>query len=150
MRERLAIIFIILFLSGCDASPGIDRLSGSPETVTESETERPAVPPIPDDIGVLKELPAELAYLKDPAMNYGRYQFEEHIFDFLETITEEEESELREVAAAYVENDHESLVNRFLDEFNMTEHPRAAELYFLFLVIDLGDLWPANDSAKGN
>jgi hypothetical protein len=96
-------------------------------------------PPI-QRIGVLAHLPEELSYLVEPALKYGRYQFDNEIFDFLEHATSEEMEELATIAERVLLNDHYLQVNRFLDRYDMTGYPEAARLYFLFGVLCYADL----------
>ena len=95
---------------------------------------------MPNDIGVLKDLPAELAYLVAPAMKYGVHQFDDDIDRFLKTAAEEEMSELARVAEKVRLNDHFDKVNDWLDRHEIDEHAEASYLYFLFGVMDAADL----------
>ncbi len=92
------------------------------------------------DPGILNELPGELSYLVEPALEYGRFQFDEHIFNFLDTATPEQMEELASVAERVRLNDHYPAVNRFLDQYPITDHEQASCLYFLFGVLDYADL----------
>jgi hypothetical protein len=96
--------------------------------------------PLREGIGVLAHLPDHLAYLIAPALKYGRYHFDDEIFQFLENATESEMDELAAVAERVLINGHYAEVNRFLDGHSMTEYPEAADLYFLFGVLDYADL----------
>jgi hypothetical protein len=87
-------------------------------------------------IGVLIHLPDTLSYLIGPAMKYGRYQFENQMSQFLEHATSDELEELAIIAERVLVNDHYPEVNRFLDRYRITEHEEAANLYFLFNVLD--------------
>ena len=89
-----------------------------------------------DDPGVLLKLPDDLHYLIGPAMKYGRYQFDHHVFDFLDRATDGEMAELAAVAERVLLRDDYPRVNAFLDENEIAESEAAARLYFLFLVLD--------------
>lgn len=91
-------------------------------------------------IGVLTQLPEALSYLVAPAMKYGRYQFEQEIFQFLEHATSDEMEELAMTAERVLANNHYPEVNRFLDRYDLTVYREAANLYFLFGVLDYADL----------
>ena len=54
--------------------------------------------------GVLANLPEELKYLIDPALNYGTNQFDSDIFNFLDNATPEQMSELESIAQKVFEN----------------------------------------------
>ncbi|WP_442506022.1 hypothetical protein SH528x_004842 [Novipirellula sp. SH528] len=97
-------------------------------------------PPRLTDPGILTELPDELSYLTQPALEYGRFQFDDHIFDFLESATPRQLDELAAVAERVRINDHYPDVNRFLDKHPITDQEQSACLYFLFLVLDYADL----------
>lgn len=92
------------------------------------------------DKGVLVHLPIELQYLVEPALTYGRFQFDADIFAFLEGATKAEKSELRGVADHARQGGHFKTVNKFLDRYEITEYQEAACLYFLFLVLDYAGL----------
>jgi len=96
-------------------------------------------PPV-QGIGVLAQLPGDLSYLIAPAMKYGRYHFEQEMFQFLEHATSDEMEELAMIAERVLLNDHYAEVNRFLDQYAITDYPEAANLYFLFGVLDYADL----------
>jgi hypothetical protein len=75
------------------------------------------------------KLPQSLRYLAGPAEVYGGYQFDEPIYQFLtERMTEDERVELR--ALSQRAGQDEEAINRWLDEFSMTEHPEARLVYF--------------------
>jgi hypothetical protein len=93
-----------------------------------------------NNIGVLSTLPAELAYLAQPAMRFGIYQFEDHVGAFLSAASNEDMEELARLAERVKFNDHFTLVNDWLDRYEMTEYREAANLYFLFGVMDAADL----------
>jgi hypothetical protein len=75
------------------------------------------------------KLPSSLRYLAGPAERYGRLQFDDPIYEFLqERMTAEEQAELRALNQRYG-RDWEA-INRWLDGFSMTEHPEARLVYF--------------------
>jgi hypothetical protein len=90
--------------------------------------------------GVLLNLPADMHYLIAPALRYGKYIWDDEIFDFLNQASEAEMTELAAVAERVLWNDDYQRVNAFLDEHPMTETEEAARLYYLFLVMDYADL----------
>lgn len=92
------------------------------------------------ELGILAELPDELSYLVEPALEYGRFQFDEHIFSFLDSATPEQMDELASIAERVRLNDHYPAVNRFLDQYPVTDYEQASCLYFLFGVLDYADL----------
>jgi hypothetical protein len=75
------------------------------------------------------KLPANLRYLAAPAGKYGRYQFEDRIFDFLRGMSEDERRELRELLQREIKDEIE--VDAWLDQYRMTKHPEARLVYFL-------------------
>lgn len=91
-------------------------------------------------IGVLAQIPDHLSYLVAPALKYGRYQFDQEIFDFLEHATSDEMEELAMTAERVLINNHYPEVNRFLDQYQITVYQEAAHLYYLFGVLDYADL----------
>ena len=93
-----------------------------------------------DDIGCLKKLPPDLAYLAEPAMRYGVNQFDDDIDRFLSNATNEQLDELAALAERVKINDHYPAVNNWLDDFEIDEHEEAANLYFLFGIMDAADL----------
>lgn len=95
---------------------------------------------MPKDIGCLRELPPELAYLVQPAMKYGVHQFDEDIDSFLENATDAELAELAALAERVKINDHYPAVNDWLDDHEIDEHEEASNLYFLFGIMDAADL----------
>lgn len=93
-----------------------------------------------NDIGVLARLPADISYLAEPALKYGRYQFDDDIFEFLDHANDAESTELAALAQRVLVNSHYAAVNEFLDRHPITDHEEAACLYFLFLVMDYARL----------
>ena len=90
-----------------------------------------AVPPT-----ILTRLPPDLHYLIAPALKYGRHQFDEQIFAFLDRATAAEKDELRRTAERHGRRNDAAAVNAFLDEYPIDEYEDAARLYFLFGVMD--------------
>jgi hypothetical protein len=83
------------------------------------------------------KLPPPLRYLAGPAEVYGGLQFDDPIYEFLqERMTAEEQAELRALTQRYGE-DWEA-INRWLDEYPMTEHPEARLVYFTGHLIGTG------------
>jgi hypothetical protein len=83
------------------------------------------------------KLPTPLRYLAGPAEVYGGLQFDDPIYEFLqERMTAAEQAELRAVSQRYGQ-DWEA-INRWLDEFPMTEHPEARLVYFTGHLLGIG------------
>jgi hypothetical protein len=83
------------------------------------------------------KLPPSLRYLAGPAEVYGGYQFENRIMDFLQTrMTPDERVELQALSIRYGE-DYEG-IERWLDEYRMTQHREAALVYFTGMLLGLG------------
>ena len=60
---------------------------------------------------------------------YGRFQFEDPIYEFLqEKMTAEEKTNLRELNRRY--GDDCDAINRWLNECSMVVHPEAQHVYF--------------------
>ena len=93
-----------------------------------------------DEPGILSQLPENLHYLISPALRFGRYQFDDEIFAFLDRATGAEMDELASVAEHVLLDDDYPRVNAFLDRYEITDFEEAACLYFLFLVLDYADL----------
>jgi hypothetical protein len=129
---RFIAAICLLSLIGCGDSP-------SNQNASTTNSSHPG-PPRLTDLGILADLPDDLSYLAEPALEYGRFQFDEHIFDFLESATPKQMEELASVAERVRINDHYPAVNRFLDKHPITEHEQTACLYFLFLVLDYAEL----------
>lgn len=82
------------------------------------------------------KLPALLQYLVEPAEKYGKIQFEIQIFEFLDNrMTPEEKLELQALSVRW-KQDCKS-INKWLDEFNITNNPEARLVYFTGLLIGL-------------
>ena len=129
---RFIAALCLLLLTGCSGS---DDIHGVPTTGDPNMEPARLTEP-----GILTELPDELSYLVKPALEYGRFQFDEHIFNFLDSATSEQMDELASVAERVRLNDHYPAVNRFLDRYPITDHEQASCLYFLFGVLDYADL----------
>jgi hypothetical protein len=97
-------------------------------------------------IGVLAKLPQELEYLIEPAMKYGVHQDDIGRGEFIRRLTEEQMEELAGVAERYRLNEHHDLVGRFLDEYPITDYREAANLYWLFVVMDEAGLQLSADN----
>jgi len=83
------------------------------------------------------KLPASLRYLAGYAEVYGGYQFDDKILDFLECrMTADERAELQELNRRYQQD--WAAIDRWLDEYRMTEHPEAARVYFTGYLLGLG------------
>ena len=83
------------------------------------------------------KLPPHLRYLAGPAEVYGGFQFEMRILEFLrERMTEDEQVELRALGQRYGQ-DYEA-INRWLNEFRMTDHPEARLVYFTGYLLGTG------------
>ncbi len=83
------------------------------------------------------KLPDSLRYLAGPAEVYGEYQFEGAILDFLHSrMTPEERDELQALARQY-ERDGEA-IERWLEEFPITQHREAALVYFTGNLLAMG------------
>jgi hypothetical protein len=83
------------------------------------------------------KLPSTLAYLAEPAEKYGRYQFEDKIFEFLRRMSESERRELIDLMQRSKSQVTE--IDNWLDEHRITEHPEARLIYFLEHLLALGN-----------
>lgn len=83
------------------------------------------------------KLPQSLRYLAGWAEVYGVYQFEGKILDFLQSqMTADERIELQGICDKYQQD--EEAINRWLDEYPMTEHPEAGLVYFTGHLLAIG------------
>jgi hypothetical protein len=83
------------------------------------------------------KLPDSLRYLAGPAEVYGAYQFEGKILDYLHShMTADERAELQALSRQYGQDSE--AINRWLDEYPMTEHPEAGLVYFTGSLLGLG------------
>ena len=73
-------------------------------------------------------------------MRYGRYQFDDDIFGFLNRATDSELNHLASIAQRVLLNSDFARVTRFLREHPITDSEEAARLYFLFGVMDYAGL----------
>ena len=73
-------------------------------------------------------------------MRYGIHQFDDDIDRFLTNATDEQLVELEALAQRVRANDHYPVVNDWLDDHKIDEHEEAANLYFLFGIMDAADL----------
>jgi hypothetical protein len=83
------------------------------------------------------KLPTNLSYLAGPAEKYGRYQFEDKIFRFLDRMSQAEKAELTQLLQQTIKDDRE--INKWLDQYPMTTHPEARLVYFLEHLLALGN-----------
>lgn len=93
------------------------------------------------------KLPPNLRYLAAPAEKYGRFQFEDKIFDFLRRMTNSERIELTALIRQNRTDGHE--IDSWLDEHRITIHPEAALVYFLEHLLALGNdagFFPIDDN----
>jgi hypothetical protein len=90
--------------------------------------------------GVLSKLPSDLHYLIKPALKYGIHQTEDDRAQFLQRATDEELTELAQVAERYRVNEHCDLVSDFFDDYPITDYKESAKLYWLFGVMDAAGL----------
>ena len=83
------------------------------------------------------KLPPSLQYLAGPAEVYGRLQFEDRIYEFLqEQMSADQRAELQELSHRYRRDD--KAINRWLDEFPMTKHAEARLVYFTGCLLGTG------------
>ena len=75
------------------------------------------------------KLPPKLAYLASPAENYGGYQFDDRIYEFLRQMSDSQRIELSALNDRMAQD--ERIINGWLDEYPMTEHAEARLVYFL-------------------
>src|SRR5688500_6049991 len=92
--------------------------------------------------GSFVHLPKELDYLVEPAMKYGRYQFDDDVEFFLNNASETDLDDLAGVAERVRLNHHGDLIGRFLDDYPITDFAESANLYFLFGIIDAARVAP--------
>jgi hypothetical protein len=84
------------------------------------------------------KLPDPLRYLAGPAEWYGRLQFDDPIYEFLqERMTPDERAELRALNRRYKQD--WDAIDRWLDEYRMTKHPEARLVYFTGHLLGLGE-----------
>jgi hypothetical protein len=76
--------------------------------------------------------------LAEPAEKYGHYQFDDRIQDFLyNKMTESEAWEL--LALRDCMSEDFDIVEKWLNEYNMTVHPEARLVYFMRCLIGTAD-----------
>jgi hypothetical protein len=92
------------------------------------------------NIGILAKLPPELAYLAEPAMRYGVHHLHSQMDSFLSSASKGELDELSWLAKNVLSNKHYQQVNEWLNENDMTKYKEAANLYFMFGLMDAADL----------
>lgn len=93
-----------------------------------------------DGLPILDLLPEDLKYLIKPAMEYGCHHIDDDIFDFLDRATEREMEDLATIAERVLIRGDYARVIAFLDKHPITDSDEAANLYFLFGVLDYADL----------
>lgn len=83
------------------------------------------------------KLPSSLSYLAGPAERYGRLQFDDPVYEFLQDLmTPAEQLELRALNQRWLQD--EKAIDAWLDEFRMTEHPEARLVYFTGYLLAIG------------
>jgi hypothetical protein len=83
------------------------------------------------------KLPDSLRYLAGPAEIYGTLQFDDPIYEFLQQrMTPWERTELQALNHRSAQDC--DAINRWLDDFPMTEHREAALVYFTFTLLATG------------
>ena len=82
------------------------------------------------------KLPDDPGYLAEPAEHYGKYQFDSQVNDFLSRMTNKEEEAIRNVAEIIVSRDDYLRIDQWFNEHPITDHPEAANVYFLLGLID--------------
>jgi hypothetical protein len=90
---------------------------------------------LPANAGVLAQLPEELHYLVEPALRY-HCETEWDAFRRLDNLSERQLEELAGLAKRVLLHGHYSLVNKFLDRFEITDYKESAMLYFFFGLLD--------------
>src|SRR5262245_7502108 len=84
------------------------------------------------------KLPPHLSYLAQPSAKYGALQFDDPIYEFLQkTMTSSERDELLELGKL-MSRDWDA-IERWLDEYSMTDHPEAARVYFTAHLMAIGN-----------
>jgi hypothetical protein len=96
-----------------------------------------STPPL--EQGVLAKLPMDLHYLIEPVLRYA-CRTEWDVFSQLESASKQQMEFLSSIAKRVLENDHYSIVTRFLGEYSMSTHDECAQLYFFFGLLDHGGL----------
>lgn len=86
--------------------------------------------------GSFKHLPQELDYLIEPAMTFGRFQFDDDVDDFLDRASDDDMEQLARVSEQMVLNKHRDSIDLFLDHYPITDHEESANLYFLLHLLD--------------
>jgi hypothetical protein len=82
------------------------------------------------------KLPTSLRYLAGPAEVYGAYQFDDAILDFFSRMMPEERAELQELGRRY--NEDADAIDRWMDDYRMTQHPEARLVYFTGVLLAMG------------
>ena len=138
---RVSLLTVILFVLPCRSERDekskptkAGRVEPGKTNIERSEAN------MSSEIGILRKLPPQLAYLAEPAMTFGIHQFDDDIDRFLANASDAEMSALAAVAEHVRLNNHYPAVNDWLDEYEIDRYEEAANLYFLFHVMDAADL----------
>ncbi|MBN9520958.1 hypothetical protein J0H58_20955 [bacterium] len=83
------------------------------------------------------KLPPALAWVAAPAERYGRYQFDERIFDFLRHASPTDLADLRAAQRLWMAD--APAINAWLDEYRITEHAEARLVYFTQVLLGYAD-----------
>jgi hypothetical protein len=94
---------------------------------------------VPENAGVLAQMPSDLHYLIEPVLRCA-CRTEWDAFEYLDKATEEHMAQLAVIAERVLKNDHYPIVNKFLDKHQMTDYDECAKLYFFFGLLDHGGL----------
>jgi hypothetical protein len=73
-------------------------------------------------------------------MRYGIYHFDNEMDAFLSSAPRAAIEELTSLAARIRSNNHYPRVKEWLDNFRMTQYAEAANLYFMFGLMDMAGL----------
>ena len=83
------------------------------------------------------KLPPNLAWVAAPAEQYGHYQFDEPIREFLLQATPDEMAQLRSFQKRWI--DASPAIEAWLDTYNMTKHAEARLVYFTQVLLGTAD-----------
>jgi len=78
---------------------------------------------------MVSKLPPELRYLARPVETYGTLQLDDAISDFIDTLTDAQLEELREINERM--NADKTKIGEFFDQYSTTKHIEAQRVYFL-------------------
>ncbi|MBM4068291.1 MAG: hypothetical protein FJ271_05025 [Planctomycetes bacterium] len=90
---------------------------------------------MPDNAGVLVQLPLELHYVIEPVLRY-ECRSESDVFAVLDSATSQVLNHLAHIAERVLTNDHYPMVNQFLDKYEINDHDECTKLYFFFGLLD--------------